>query len=55
MRGRARKISSVRASISRQLIEEFGFSRAEIARQGGVCASAIARAVQKKEAEKGKC
>jgi biotin operon repressor len=34
---------------------EFGVSRAEIARQLGVCNSAIAKAIQNVEAEGNKC
>ncbi len=47
MGGRTRKISKLRARISCYLVQEFGSSRAEIARHLGVCTSAIARAVQK--------
>ena len=40
---RIRKYSRVRAKISYHLSHEFGVSRAEIARQLGVCTSAIAK------------
>jgi putative transposase len=51
MGGRGRKICRVRARISRYLVQEFGFSRAEIARHLGVCTSAITRAVQNRESD----
>jgi hypothetical protein len=44
---RTRKYSMVRAKISYHLSHEFGVSQAEIARQLGVCTSAIAKAIQK--------
>ena len=43
---RTRKFSRVRAKISYYLSHEFGVSGAEIARQLGVCTSAIAKAIQ---------
>jgi putative transposase len=43
---RTRKYSRVRAKIAYHLSHEFGISRAEIARQLGVCTSAIAKAIQ---------
>jgi chromosomal replication initiation ATPase DnaA len=46
---RTRKYSRVRAKISYYLSHEFGVSRAEIARQLGVCTSAIAKAIQNME------
>jgi transposase-like protein len=44
-----RKYSMVRARIAYHLSHEFGISRAEIARQLGVCTSAIAKAIEKIE------
>ena len=52
---RTRKYSRVRAKISYRLIHEFGVSQAEIARQLGVCTSAIAKAIQKIESKQSKC
>ena len=52
---RTRKFSRVRAKISYYLSHEFGVSRAEIARQLGVCTSAIAKAIQNMEGEGNKC
>jgi REP element-mobilizing transposase RayT len=52
---RTRKYSRVRAKISHHLSHEFGVSQAEIARQLGVCTSAIAKAIQKTEIEDNKC
>ncbi len=52
---RTRKISVVRAKISYHLSHEFGISRAEIARQLGVCTSAIAKAIQNMEGAQNKC
>jgi putative transposase len=46
---RTRKYSKVRARIAHHLSHEFGVSRAEIARQLGVCTSAIAKAIQNME------
>lgn len=46
---RTRKYSRVRAKISHYLSHEFGVSQAEIARQLGVCTSAIAKAIEKIE------
>jgi transposase-like protein len=50
---RTRKYSRVRATISKHLSHEFGVSQAEIARQLGVCTSAIAKAIQKNETKRG--
>ena len=55
MGGRTRKVSAVRAKISYHLSHEFGISRAEIARQLGVCTSAIAKAIQNMEGAENKC
>jgi transposase-like protein len=52
---RTRKFSRVRAKISYHLSHEFGVSRAEIARQLGVCTSAIAKAIDNMEGDKNKC
>ena len=52
---RTRKYSSVRAKIAYYLSHEFGISRAEIARQMGVCTSAIAKAIQNIEGAENKC
>ena len=52
---RTRKYSGVRAKIAYHLSHEFGISRAEIARQLGVCTSAIAKAIQNIEGAKNKC
>jgi putative transposase len=52
---RTRKYSRVRGKISYYLSHEFGVSRAEIARQLGVCTSAIAKAIQNMEGEGNKC
>jgi putative transposase len=52
---RTRKYSRVRAKISYHLSHELGVSQAEIARQLGVCTSAIAKAIQKIETEGNKC
>ena len=52
---RTRKYSRVRAKISYYLSHEFGVSRAEIARQLGVCTSAIAKAIQNMEGAGNKC
>jgi len=43
---RTRKLSRVRAKVSYHLSHEIGVSRAEIARQLGVCTSAITKAIQ---------
>ena len=55
MGGRNRKLSGVRAKISYHLSHELGISSAEIARQLGVCTSAIAKAIQNMEVEGIKC
>ena len=52
---RTRKVSTTRAKISYHLSHEFGVSKAEIARQLGVCTSAIAKAVQNMEEQENKC
>jgi REP element-mobilizing transposase RayT/transposase-like protein len=52
---RTRKYSRVRAKISYYLSHEFGVSRAEIARQLGVCTSAVAKAIQNMEGAENKC
>ncbi len=52
---RTRKLSGVRAKIAYHLGHEFGISRAEIARQLGVCTSAIAKAIQNVEGDENKC
>jgi putative transposase len=52
---RTRKYSRVRAKISYYLNQEFGVSRAEIARQLGVCTSAITKAIQNMEGAENKC
>jgi putative transposase len=52
---RTRKYSGVRAKIAYHLSHEFGISRAEIARQLGVCTSATAKAIQNIEGAKNRC
>jgi len=52
---RTRRYSRVRAKISYYLSHGFGVSRAEIARQLGVCTSAIAKAIQSMEGTGNKC
>jgi REP element-mobilizing transposase RayT len=52
---RTRKDSRVRAKIAYHLSHELGISRAEIARQLGVCTSAIAKAIQNLEGAENKC
>jgi putative transposase len=52
---RTRKFSRVRAKIAHHLSHEFGISRAEIARQLGVCTSAIAKTIQNMEGVGSKC
>ena len=49
MGGQARRVSRVRSKIAWSLSREYGFSLAEIARELGVCTSAIAKAVRKAE------
>jgi biotin operon repressor len=44
--GKRKKVSEVRAKISYRLSHEMGIPFAEIARQVGVCTSAVAKAVQ---------
>jgi len=55
MGARTRKFSRARAKISHYLSHEFGASKAEIARQLGVCTSAIAKAIQNIEGQRDKC
>jgi putative transposase len=52
---RTRKYSRARAKLSYHLSHEFGVSQSEIARQLGVCTSAIAKALQNIETEDNKC
>ena len=52
---RTRKYSRARAKIAYHLSHEFGISRAEIARQMGVCTLAIAKAIQNIEGAEDKC
>jgi predicted transcriptional regulator len=52
---RTRKYSGVRAKIAYHLSHEFGISRAEIARETGVCTSAIAKAIRNLEGVENKC
>ena len=52
---RTRKFSRVRAKIAYHLSRELGVSSAEIARQMGVCTSAIAKAIQNMEGAGNKC
>jgi transposase-like protein len=52
---RTRKYSGARAKIAYHLSHELGISRAEIARQMGVCTSAIAKAIQNLEGAENKC
>jgi hypothetical protein len=52
--GRARKVSEVRAMIASHLRGEYGISMAEIARHVGVCTSAVANSLRKKEKENNK-
>jgi hypothetical protein len=49
--GRARKVSQVRAMIASHLRSEYGISMAEIARHVGVCTSAVANSLRKREKE----
>ena len=51
MGGRKRRVSSARAKIAYHLSCEFGVSAAEIARQLGVCTSAIVKAIQNVESK----
>ena len=51
MGGQTRKVSRVRAKIAWILSREYGVAMAEIARQLGVCTSAIAKAIRKKEGD----
>jgi hypothetical protein len=52
---RTRKLSRLRGKISYHLSHEFGIPRAEIARQLGVCTSAIAKAIDNMEGDENKC
>ena len=52
---RTRKFSRARAKIAYHLSHELGISRAEIARQLGVCTSAIVKAIQNIEGAENKC
>ena len=54
MGGGRREVSRVRARISYDLNHGFGISMAEIARRLGVCTSAIAKAIKKREGEQEK-
>jgi len=54
MGGRRRKVSRARASIAYHLSFELGTPAAEIARQLGVCTSAIIKAIQNLESIKNK-
>jgi len=47
---RRRRVSQARARISYRLNREIGIPMAEIARQVGVCTSAVAKAIQTMEA-----
>ncbi len=47
--GQRREVSRLRAKICSHLSREMGIPMAEIARHGGVCGSAVAKAVQKME------
>jgi putative transposase len=47
--GPARRVSRVRAKIAWRLAREYGIPLAEIARDLGLCTSAIAKAVRKME------
>jgi hypothetical protein len=52
--GQRRRVSEVRSQIAYYLSHELGISMAEIARNLGVCGSAIIKAVQKLESQIGK-
>ncbi len=47
--GQRQRVSQARAKIALRLSRNYGFSMAEIARQLGVCTSAIAKAIRKME------
>ncbi len=49
MGGQSRRVSRVRAGIAWRLSREYGIPLADSARDLGVCTSAIAKAIQKKE------
>jgi GTP-sensing pleiotropic transcriptional regulator CodY len=49
--GQARRVTRVRAKVAWELNREYGIPMAEIARHVGVCTSAIANALRKKERE----
>jgi len=55
MGGWARKLSKVRIKIAQYSSDQFGVSRAEIARHLGVCTSAIAKTIEHVRAERNKC
>ena len=48
---RRRQASKIRALLAQRLMEEFGFSLAEVARELGVSLSAIAKSLQKRHTE----
>ena len=48
---RRRQVSKIRALLARRLLEEFGLSLAEVARELGVSLSAIAKSLQKRQIE----
>lgn len=52
--GKRREVTKVRGEIAYLLSREFGLSLAEIARQLGVCTSAIGMAIERKEPTKEK-
>ena len=52
---RIREVSTTRAKISYYLSHEFKVSKAEMARQLGVCTSSFAKAVQDMERQENKC
>ena len=52
---RTSKFSRVRTKIAYHLSHELGISRAEIARQMGVCTSAITKTIQNLEGTENKC
>ena len=52
---RTRKFSRARVKFAYHLSHELGVSRAEIARQFGVCPSAIVKAIQNIEGAENKC
>ena len=48
---RRRQVSKIRALLARRLLEEFGLSLSEVARELGVSLSAIAKSLQKRQTE----